>query len=281
MTRHIVCLTFDFDTMSGLIARGLTTPTPISRGEFGVVAADRILALCRKYDIATTWFTPGFTVETYPESCKRVLDAGHEFGHHGWTHMPPASWETREEEEADMVRGIEALRSLTGTYARGYRSPSWDLSPHTIDLLLKHDFIYDSSLMGDDYQPYRARRGDVVDLQKPLQFGETTRLVEMPISWSVDDFPHFEFLRTKTHLQEGGKSANDVLANWIDDFTYMTEITDWGILTYTCHPYVIGRGHRMMMLERLIRSVLDQGGEFLTMAAAVEAYLAREASDGG
>ncbi len=47
MARHIVCLTFDFDTMSGFMARGLTTPTPISRGEFGVVAADRILALCR------------------------------------------------------------------------------------------------------------------------------------------------------------------------------------------------------------------------------------------
>ncbi len=281
MARHIVCLTFDFDTMSGFIARGLTTPTPISRGEFGVVAADRILALCRKYDIATTWFTPGFTIETYPESCKRVLDAGHEFGHHGWTHMPPASWATREEEEADMVRGNEAIHRLTGAHARGYRSPAWDLSPHTIDLLLSHGFVYDSSLMGNDYQPYRARRGDVIDLQQPMRFGETTPLVEMPISWSVDDFPHFEFLRTPTHLQEGGKSANDVLANWIDDFTYMTEITDWGILTYTCHPYVIGRGHRMMMLERLIRSVLDRGGEFLTMAAAVDAFLEREASDGG
>ena len=37
--RHIVCLTFDFDTMSGFIARGLTTPTPLSRGEFGARAS--------------------------------------------------------------------------------------------------------------------------------------------------------------------------------------------------------------------------------------------------
>ena len=35
MPRHIVCLTFDFDTQSGFIARGMTTPTPLSRGEFG------------------------------------------------------------------------------------------------------------------------------------------------------------------------------------------------------------------------------------------------------
>jgi hypothetical protein len=43
--RHIVCLTFDFDTQSGFIARGMTTPTPLSRGEFGLVGARRILAL--------------------------------------------------------------------------------------------------------------------------------------------------------------------------------------------------------------------------------------------
>ena len=45
MAKHIVCLPFDFDVMSGHIARGLTTPTPISRGEFGVVGASRILSL--------------------------------------------------------------------------------------------------------------------------------------------------------------------------------------------------------------------------------------------
>ena len=37
MPRHIVCLTFDHDHLSGFIARGLTTPTAISRGEYDVV----------------------------------------------------------------------------------------------------------------------------------------------------------------------------------------------------------------------------------------------------
>ena len=44
MPRHIVCLTFDFDTQSGFISRGMTTQTPLSRGEFGhKVASGRIL----------------------------------------------------------------------------------------------------------------------------------------------------------------------------------------------------------------------------------------------
>ena len=63
-----------------------------------------------------------------------------------------------------------------------------------------------------------------------------------------------------------------MLENWVDDFIYMTRITDWGVLTYTCHPYVIGRGHRMLMLERLIDKVNALGAEFMTMEKAARLY---------
>lgn len=275
MPRHLVCLTFDFDTSSGFIARGLTSPSAISRGEFGIVGAGRVLALMKRYDIPTTWFVPGFTAETYPEMTKRVIDAGHEIGHHGWTHMPPASWGNVQDEEADLVRGIETLRTFTGRAPRGYRSPSWDLSPRSLGLLLKHGFVYDSSLMGDDYTPYRARQGDVIELQAPMKFGPTTRLIEMPISWTLDDYPHFEYLRMPTYVQQGLMSAQVVVQNWIDDFTYLADNLDWGVITYTFHPYVIGRGHRMMILERLIKACADRGAVFCTMETAVAEYAKR------
>ena len=130
MPKHIVCLTFDFDAISGFISRGQTTPGWISRGEFGPrVGAPRLLALFRKYGIATSWYVPGHTIETYPDAVKAVVDAGHEIAHHGWTHRPPATL-SREKEEEELVRGNEAIRRISGHYARGYRSPSWDLSPH-------------------------------------------------------------------------------------------------------------------------------------------------------
>jgi len=136
--------------------------------------------------IKATWFTPGFTIESWPRESAAVVEGGHEIGHHSWAHIPNAN-QSRDEEEADLVRANENIRKLTGRPARGYRSPSWDLSPHTVDLLLKHGFLYDSSLMGADYIPYRARRGDTVELGKPYGFGEETALIEMPISWSLDD----------------------------------------------------------------------------------------------
>lgn len=274
MPRHIACITFDFDAMSGMIARGLTSATPVSRGEFGAAAVPRLLALLKNYGLRTTWFVPGFTIETYPNQSRAVHEAGHEIAHHGWTHVPPNDM-SAEEEEAGLVRANERILKLTGQSARGYRSPSWDLSPHSIGLLLKHGFLYDSSMMGDDFTPYRARLGDVVELQQPMQFGAPTRLIEMPISWTLDDFPHFEYLRTKTALMPGLMNANLVLENWINDYLYMKETADWGILTYTFHPFVIGRGHRMMVLEKLIKRLAEEGAEFMTMEEAARLYDAR------
>ena len=267
MTKHIVCLTFDFDVMSGHIARGLTTPTPISRGEFGVVGAYRILSLLQIQKIPTTWFIPGFTIETYPEACTEVVEGGHEIGHHGWTHVQPALLD-RAQEESEMIRANDAIAQLCGRRARGYRSPAWDLSPHTLELLIRHGFYYESSMMGHDYSPYRVRQGDVIELQKPMQFGDKTPLIEMPISWSQDDHPHFEMTSTRP----GHRNANSVMENWVDDFIYMTRCTDWGIITYTCHPYVIGRGHRMLMLERFIIKLRELGAEFMRMEDAARAY---------
>ena len=275
MGEYLVCLTFDFDAMTGLVARGLTTPTPVSRGEFGAIAVDRILPLLERYSIPASWFVPGLVCATYPDHSRRIVDGGHEIGNHGWTHVPPANLSAEEEEEG-LVRASEAITKLTGKAPTGYRSPSWDLSPATVDLLLKHDFVYDSSMMGHDYLPYFARRNDVVPASDPIQFGETTRLVEMPISWSLDDFPHFEFLRLQNSLQPGLSNASLVLENFVDDFEYMTRIMDWGVLTYTFHPYVVGRGHRMMMLERLIHALSERGARFCTMDEAAQVFLKRQ-----
>jgi peptidoglycan/xylan/chitin deacetylase (PgdA/CDA1 family) len=276
VAKHIVCLSFDFDAISGFIARGTATPTPISRGEFGArVGAPRLLALLKKYRIPSTWFVPGHTIETFPDAVKAVADAGHEIGHHGWKHVPPASL-ARAEEEAELVRGNEAIKRICGRYARGYRSPSWDLSPHSIGLFSKHNFSYDSSMMGGDYMPYYARQGDVIALEQPAKFGRATNLIEMPISWSTDDAPHFEFMRTGSAIRPGLMNAGLVLENWVNDYLYLRKSMKWGVLTYTCHPFIIGRGHRIMMLERLIRKCADNGAVFMAMEDAVAEFKKRK-----
>jgi peptidoglycan/xylan/chitin deacetylase (PgdA/CDA1 family) len=276
--RHLVCLTFDFDAISGFIARGTPTPSAISRGEFGPrVSAPRLLKMLGERSLPTSWFVPGHTAETFPDAVAAVALAGHEIGHHGWKHVPPATL-SRDEEENELVRGIAAIERTCGERPTGYRSPSWDLSPHSIELMLKHGFTYDSSMMGDDYTPYFARQGDVIELEKPAVFGQPSDLLEMPISWSTDDAPHFEFMRYPTAIRPGNMNAGLVLENWVADFDYMQRELDWGVLTYTCHPFIIGRGHRILMLEKLVDTLLARGAVFVRMDAAAAEYRARVAA---
>ncbi len=275
MPKHIVCLTFDFDALSLWIARGMTTPMPISRGEFGVVGAERIRALLARFGIKCTWFVPGHTAETYPEAVHAVHDDGHELGNHGWTHISPLQM-SREEEEAGLLRANETLRAITGRYPSGYRSPVWDMSAHTVELLLKHGFLYGSNGMAQDYTPYRTRTGDVITLEQPAVFGNPTALIDIPVSWSLDDAPHFELLRTPNWVQPGLMNAGAVLENWVNDYLYMTRTVEWGVITYTFHPYCMGRGHRMMVLERLIETLAAQGATFMTMNEVALEYDRRE-----
>jgi len=276
MSKHIVCITFDFDAISGFVARGSPTPTPVSRGEFGPrVAAPRLLALMKKHRIQSSWYVPGHTIETFPDAVKSVVDAGHEIGHHGWKHVSPAGL-SLEEEEAELVRGNEAIKRISGQYARGYRSPGWDLSPHSVGFFLKHGFTYDSSMMGNDYMPYYARQGDVIQLDQPAQRGAVTSLVEMPISWTTDDAPHFEYMRTGNAVRPGLMKAALILENWLNDFSYMKKAVDWGVLTFTFHPFISGRGHRIMMLERLIKQLKQNGAVFQRVDETVQEFRRRK-----
>jgi peptidoglycan/xylan/chitin deacetylase (PgdA/CDA1 family) len=56
----------------------------------------------------------------------------------------------------------------------------------------------------------------------------------------------------------------------------MARTMDWGVITYTCHPMVIGRGHRMLMLERLIEQLAEAGATFVTAEQALTEFPSHE-----
>ncbi len=185
-----VCLTFDFDAISLWIGpMGATSPSMISRGELGVVGVERILRLLARRNIRATFFVPGHTAETYPDALRVIVAAGHEIRHHGYLHENPVGLASKHDERRVLVRGLEALERTVRAPPIGYRSPSWDNSPHTIELLLDHGFRYESSLMGHDFAPYLCRVGDVIQSDGPYLFGRDVDIVGMPVRWVLDDFP--------------------------------------------------------------------------------------------
>ncbi len=255
-----VCLSFDFDAISGWLNpdEGIT-PTSISRGEFSAVAAPRILEMLERFEIPSTWFVPGHTAETYPDLVRSVLDHGHEIGHHGYCHESPLGLRL-EDERRVLEKGIDALQRVTGKRPVGYRSPSWDMSPHTVELLLEKGFLYVSSLMGNDFSPYWCRTGDTYTFDQPYHFGEPVDLVEMPVTWGLDDFPAFELLVLPHQVYPGLRAPSQVFEIWAGDFDYMAANVPGGVYTLTMHPEVIGRGHRLLMLEKLINHMRQTPG---------------------
>jgi len=44
----------------------------------GSIGVRRLLKMFAKYEIKTTWFIPGHSLETFPDECAMIRDAGHE-----------------------------------------------------------------------------------------------------------------------------------------------------------------------------------------------------------
>jgi peptidoglycan-N-acetylglucosamine deacetylase len=259
-----VCLTFDFDAISlwigGFRARSLSA---ISRGEFGRVGAERLIRMMREWKIRSTWFIPGHSAETYPQIVEQLVADGHEIGNHGYLHSHPKS---PEEEAAILDRGNDVLRRIAGRRPVGYRSPGAGLSYHMVELLRDRGFVYDSSLMGDDFTPYYLRVGDQAPDDGPYLFGKQIDVVEIPFTWGLDDFPAFEYVTSRAGIQPGLSSPSAVYEIWAGDFDYLYDRLGEGVYTLTMHPQVIGRGHRLLMLERLVEHIRSHSGvEFSTM----------------
>jgi len=269
-----VCLSFDFDGPSLWMQRRQTTPGPISRGEFGAVAVPRILRLLAARGIKATFFVPGHTLETYPRQSAAIASHGHEIALHGYAHELNASL-SRDEEEETLTRSISLIEDLTGAHPRGYRAPSGDVTDQTLELLIEHGVAYDSSLMGHDYRPYRARRVSEFPPDGPPRWGAETELIELPWSWTMDDYVYLEFVTFRRMLMPGLRSPVEMFEAWTGDVAWMTREVTAGVCTAVFHPQVIGRGARLLALENWIDGVAELGVSFSRMDE-----IARAVADG-
>jgi peptidoglycan/xylan/chitin deacetylase (PgdA/CDA1 family) len=268
-----VCLSFDFDAVAIWVSTfKQTSASPVSRGEFGArVGLPRILDMLGRKGVKATFFVPGHTAVSFPEAVRRIRDEGHEIASHGYCHESPVT--LAPEDEADLLRrSVTRLQSVLGDAFRpvGYRSPAWDLSESSIAILEDQGFLYDSSMMAEDFRPYHPRRGDRIDNERFVP-GTTSRMVEIPVAWELDDYPYFHF--ASKPLNQGLRSTDEVFAIWQAEFDYCRQFVPDGVYTLTNHPEIIGRGPRILMLERLIDYMrAARGVVFRSMAEAAQLW---------
>lgn len=268
--RLTVCLSFDFDATSLWIASGAGA-TEVSRGEFGAVAVPRILDLLQTTGVLATFFVPGHTALAYPRLVEAIAAAGHELAPHGWVHESARDF-PKEAERAVIEKNLAILARLSGVDAKGHRASSDQLTPHTIELLEELGLEYDASCSGSDFDPYYLRIGDAWSRTEAYRFGEVSTVLEIPFSWTLDDFPAFEFWPGW-----GNKLASpgEVEQLWKEEFDHAYARATGGVFDLCLHPQCIGRWPRLSMLERLIGYMAGHDGvAFDTMLTFARAWKA-------
>ena len=157
-TRLAVSISADFDAHCVWMGTfGLSSPGYLARGEFGAeVGVPRLLALFARHDLRTTWCIPRTRSRRSPAE-RAIVDAGHEVAAHGCYHEPiPNS--TRRRAPA---RALTAGRARAAARAPAAGLPlagRGDFSDATLGLLEELGFVWDSSLMGRDFEVYRPGR---------------------------------------------------------------------------------------------------------------------------
>jgi peptidoglycan/xylan/chitin deacetylase (PgdA/CDA1 family) len=260
----------DFDAHSVWMGSfNSTSQSHLSRGEFGaVVGVPRLLELFADRGVRTTWCTPTHTLQTFPEQCAAIVDSGHEIAAHGVYHEPVHRMEPAEERRLLELQ-IKQHERILGTRPRGYRSPAWDITDQTLDLLDEFGFDWDSSLMGRDFEPYHPRTVIRIDPENGNEFGPPSRLLEIPVSWYLDDFPALENLPRSVGMQ----STEVVLRRWTDQFTFAYERCPGGVFALTVHPQTIARAHHFLMFERFLDQVAGQPGVwFATLSEITDCW---------
>ena len=235
--RVAVLLSYDVDneTIQGL-RTGNINIGQLSQGQYGSrVALPRIVKLMDEQEIPATFFFPAWSLKLAPEQAGIIQKSGrHEIGVHGWIHELNTSLDGATESRL-LAQAVDQIEAITGTRPVGYRAPSWNHSPNTLQIVRDMGFLYESSLMHDD-RPYEL-----------LQDGEPTGVVELPVEWILDDAPLLNPLGTRY------MNPRDVMQVWMDEFDKAWE--EGTMFLLTMHPHVIGHRSRLVALEGLIEHI--------------------------
>lgn len=243
--------TFDVDAEEVWIAddpSNAERPGVLSQGTYDTkVGVPLVLELLERTDVRATFFVVGRVAERYPATVRDIVAAGHEIGHHGYTHASPSRL-TPDEEAAELIKGREVLESF-GAAVTGYRSPSWEFSHDTLRLLSEHGFAYSSNFM-DDIRPYRHAEGGIV---------------ELPVHWILDDAVHFWF--SDDCWTKKISTVEEVRSLWVAEFEGIARLD--GVCVFTMHPQFIARPGRIGLLESMLTAVKETPGVWLATADEV------------
>ena len=257
--RVAVSISFDVDNDTIAIARNKAPSIgAMSQGEYGArVGLRRVVELMDRHEIPASFFIPAVSLVLRPDMVDVIQASGrHEFGVHGWIHELNTELDAETEREL-VTRAVAYLSEATGTRPVGYRAPSWNFSPNTLNIVKGLGFLYDSSLMADD-RPYEL-----------LQNGKPTGIVELPVEWILDDAP------LMNPRGDRYTPPRELLQVYIDEFDKAYE--EGTMFLLTTHPHIIGHRSRIIILEELIDYIQTKENVWFANHQQIAEYVKEQA----
>lgn len=222
----------------------------------------RVLEVLKQHNIHATFFIPGHCLKTYPDECLMIKNAGHEIACQGYTSKDLLSFQDINEEEQALCSALDAFHAL-GITPVGFRSPSSTISENTFTLLEKYNFLYDNSLMGNDLNPYYPRPIHMTD-DGPYIFGDPSKVLELPTSLHMDDFPFYNTIGTDLMLPHFDvKPPEELRDRVLDTFEYANRF-DGSMMAITIHPQTSGQRSQIIAFDQLISQLEEKGAWFAT-----------------
>jgi polysaccharide deacetylase family protein (PEP-CTERM system associated) len=178
---------FHVSIFDGLIPKSQWESLP-SRVEANT---ERLLKIFSDVQVKATFFVLGWVAERHIGLVKRIADAGHEIASHSYAHrlvydMTPAAF------REDIRRSKAVLESAGATRVRGYRAPSYSITPRSLwalDALIEEGFEYDASI----FPIHHDRYGIPLSPRKPYQLDrQSGSILEAPgstVRWGALNMP--------------------------------------------------------------------------------------------
>ena len=236
---------------------------PISMGQYGPhCGVPRILDTYKRLGLKQSFFIPGWCIERYPDTVEMIVQGGHEIGHHGYLHEDPTSHSDEEQIEW-FERAMHAHQKIVGRLPVGYRAPVYNITQGVIDQLIRSNFSYDSSLMGDDI-PYLLNTTE-------------GSLVEVPVHWGTDDWPPFAHYAEIDYLMPV-KSPSEGLNAFFEEFEAQYEAG--GLWHAIWHPFLTGRLARWRKVEQWLEDVLTNRNVWFASLGEIAAHVRQVADEG-
>ena len=250
-----VCLSWDLDNDTWLLAAGSTEPVALSANEYGArEGIRRIMNLYDRYDIPGSFFVPAVTGMLYPEVVAEIRKRSrHEIGVHGWIHEHLPNLSDKAEEARLLQKAMDFWAKTLGKKPVGYRAPDWAFSPHTLDLIREAGFKYDSSAMAMD-EPYE------ID-----SHGKPTGMVELPVSFGLDD------IAMEPPNWEPPELAFKVFQDEFDE-----AYKEGTYFMLTMHPMITGHRSHLIYLDRLISYMRSKPGVWFATAQQIAEYVTHQ-----